>query len=90
VRLRGETALRLWDHLSVAEAPAFDPLREMNVAAARLEQISGDPVRLDAASSLDATAHIPAVGVATHYVFRVTMRNSTAERVVLLPVLVQP
>ena len=74
----------------MAEAPAFDPLREMNVSATRWEQIVGDRVRLDGASSLDATAHLPAAGALTHYVFRLTLRNTSGERVVLLPVLVRP
>jgi hypothetical protein len=90
VRVRGATALRLWDQLIVAEAPAFDPLREMNAAATRWEQIQGDPVRLDAASSLDATAHLPSSGVPARYVFRLTMRNTSGQRTVELPVVVQP
>jgi hypothetical protein len=89
VRLREATALRLWDQLIVAEAPAFDPLREMNAAATRWEQIEGDPVRLDGASSLDATAHLPSSGMRARYVFRLTMRNTSGQRTVLLPVVVQ-
>ena len=90
VRVRGATALRLWDRLSVAEAPGFDPLREMNVAATRWEQVGGDRVQLDGPSSLDATAHVPAVAGPATFVFRLTMRNSSGERTVELPVIARP
>ena len=90
MRLRGATALRLWDRLTVAEAPTFDPLREMNVTATRWEQVAGESVRLDNASSLDATAHVPAPNAPARYGFRLTMRNTSGERVVTLPVLVEP
>jgi hypothetical protein len=90
VRLRGAVALRLWDRMVVAEAPDFDPLREMNAGATAWEQIEGEPVRLEKASSLDATAHIPAPRAPARYVFRLTMRNASGERTVLVPVLVLP
>ena len=90
VRLRGATALRLWDRLTVPEAPSFDPVRQMNVAATRWEQVSGDRVQLDSASSLNATAHLPAATSPARYVFRLTMRNSSGERAVDLRVLVDP
>lgn len=90
VRLRGATTLRLWDRLLVAEAPGFDPLREINIAATRWEQIEGPPVPLDAPASLDAAVRISAVSATTRYLFRLTMRNTSGERSLRLPVLVKP